>query len=422
MKKSLLFFICLCSTNMCFGQWEEVYRTDTYVFDRLYFQNDDLGFALYDGYDRFFKTTNGFETSQFLRIPEVYSIEEVSFYDSLNGIVLGDDDNIHRTTDGGETWSNNLLDTDEPLYLKSLFTEGRDTIYVAGRKLLRSINGGESWQEVADYNDFFAGHGETMYERETIINIGAKGKNLFITNYFVYKTSDGGQSLNPVALPLDDKNVLSHHFVDSYVADNSIYVLSNSRGVPKQLFKSHDSGNSWQAVVLPVNDYTSVSGINEDTVFITGNEGVLLKTIDGFKSWNKTIIDSDVRINDLLFTENGTGYLVTDQRIYKNSRYTITTRIAEEEPGLVNKATLKQNYPNPFNPTTNIQFELQRASAVQLTIYNLIGRKIDVLYDGFKSTGSHTITFDASDLSGGIYIYELKTDSFAERKIMTLIK
>ncbi|MGN8225421.1 YCF48-related protein [Gracilimonas sp. BCB1] len=422
MKKYLLFFICVFTTCTAFAQWEEVYRSDAYVFDGLYFLDDDLGFALYNGFDYLYRTNDGFETSELVQIPNVYSIEGLSFYDSEYGIVLGDNDNIHRTTDGGKTWSNNLLKTDEPLYLKSLFTEGRDTIYVAGRKLLRSINKGDSWEVIADYDNYFADHSETMYERETVINIGAKGKNLFITNYFVYKTSDGGQNLNPVSLPLSVKNVLSHHFVDSYVVDNSIYIISNSRGVPKQLFKSHDSGNNWQEVILPNYDYISVNGINEDTVFITGNDGILLESSDGFNSWTENVIDPDTRINDVLFTENKTGYLVTDKRIYRNNQFRVITSTNTEEPDQARGFRLKQNYPNPFNPATNIEFTLQQPSSVVLSVYNIMGRKVDELYNGVKSKGSHTLTFDASRLSGGIYFYELKTPSFIERRKMTLVK
>lgn len=422
MKKYLLFFVCVFTTCTALAQWEEVYRSDAYIFDGLYFLDDDLGFALYNGFDYLYRTNDGFETSELVQIPNVYRIEDLSFYDSEYGIVLGDNDNVHRTKDGGKTWSINLLKTDEPLYLKSLFTEGRDTLYVAGRKLLRSTNNGDSWEVIADYDDEFADHSETMYERETVINIGAKGKNLFITNYFVYKTSDGGQNLNPVSLPLDVKNVLSHHFVDSYVVDNSIYVISNSRGVPKQLFKSHDSGNNWQEVILPNYDYISINGINEDTVFITGNDGILLESNDGFNSWTENVIDADTRINDVLFTENKIGYLVTDQRIYRNNQFRVITSSETEEPDKVRGISLEQNYPNPFNPTTNIEFTLQQPSTIVISVYNIVGRKVDELYNGVKFKGSHTVTFDAFRHSAGIYFYELKTPSFVERRKMTLVK
>lgn len=424
MKKILLFFLCVFCTSTAFAQWEEVYRTNAYVFDGLYFLDDELGFALYNGYDHFYKTNDGFETSEFLQIPEVYNIEEFAFYDSLNGLALGPEDNLHRTTDGGKTWSVDLLGVSESLYLESMFTLGRDTIYVGGRKLLRSTNRGESWETIADYNTLFGDHSETMYERETLIDfkLGDGQRNLFITNYYVYRTSDDGENLNPLPLPVDDKNILSHYFVDAYVEGNSVYVLSNSRGYPKKLFKSHDLGNTWQVIELPLNDYTSINGINEDIIFITGDEGVLLETDDAFGSWSKTVIDPETRINDVLFTENNTGYLVTDKRIYRNNQFRIITTSETENPDQAFEISLKQNYPNPFNPTTNIEFRLQQPSNVVLSIYNILGRKVDELYSGLKSSGKHTVTFDASRLSGGIYFYELKTPSFVERRKMILVK
>lgn len=424
MKKILLFFLCLFSTSTAFAQWEEVYRTDSYVFGGLYFLDDDLGFALYNGYDHFYKTNDGFETSEFLQIPEVYNIEEFTFYDSLNGLALGPEDNLHKTKDGGQSWSVDLLGVDEPLYLESMFTIGRDTIYVGGRKLLRSTNGGESWETIAEYSTLFGNHGETMYERETLIDfkLGGGQRNLFITNYFVYRTSDDGENLNPLPLPVKEKNILSHYFVDSYVEGNSVYVLSNSRGYPKKLFKSHDLGNTWQVIELPLNDYISINGVSTDTVFISGDKGVLLETTNGFNNWTKTVIDPDTQINDVLFTKNKTGYLVTNQRIYRNNRFRVITSSEDKHPTKARGISLEQNYPNPFNPTTNIRFTLSQPSNVVISVYNILGRKVDQLYSGFKSTGNHTITFDASQLSGGIYFYELKTSSFAERKKMTLIK
>ncbi len=425
MKKILLFSLCVFfSSTTAFAQWEEIHRTDSYVFSGLYFLDNDLGFALYNGYDHFYKTYDGFETSEFLQIPEVYNIEEFVFYDSLNGLALGPEDNLHKTTDGGQKWSVDLLGVDEPLYLESMFTLGRDTIYVGGRKLLRSTNRGESWETIADYNTLFGGHSETMYERETLIDfkLGSGQRNLFITNYYVYRTSDDGENLNPLPLPVEEKNILSHYFVDSYVEGNAVYVLSSSRVYPKKLFKSHDLGSTWQIIELPLNDYISINGISEDTVFITGDDGVLLKTTDGFDSWSKIVIDAETRINDVLFTENKTGYMVTDRRIYRNNQFRVITSSEAEDLNQPREISLEQNYPNPFNPTTNIEFSLQQPANVVLSVYNILGRKVDEVYNGVKSQGRHTVTFDASRLSGGIYFYELKTPSFVELRKMTLVK
>ena len=73
---------------------------------------------------------------------------------------------------------------------------------------------------------------------------------------------------------------------------------------------------------------------------------------------------------------------------------------------------LNQNYPNPFNPTTNISFTLPERAAVSLKVYDVMGREVATLADNRSFTGgSHTLTFDASTLASGMYIYRLMMDS-----------
>ncbi len=83
---------------------------------------------------------------------------------------------------------------------------------------------------------------------------------------------------------------------------------------------------------------------------------------------------------------------------------------------------LKQNYPNPFNPSTRIVFQLKEDVNVTLSIYDLLGREVATVADEPMKAGTHKITFDASDMSAGVYFYSLKAGSFFEMKKMTLIK
>lgn len=83
---------------------------------------------------------------------------------------------------------------------------------------------------------------------------------------------------------------------------------------------------------------------------------------------------------------------------------------------------LDQNYPNPFNPSTKISFELPSTSKVTLEVYNLIGNKVATLIDGRLPSGSHSSSFDASNLSSGIYIYRIQVGEFVQTKKMLLIK
>ncbi|MBU1937581.1 T9SS type A sorting domain-containing protein [bacterium] len=84
--------------------------------------------------------------------------------------------------------------------------------------------------------------------------------------------------------------------------------------------------------------------------------------------------------------------------------------------------TLHQNYPNPFNPTTQISYNLTKASHVSLKIFDLLGREVAILADEIHPAGLHHTTFDGSGLPSGIYFYHLQADDFAMTKKMVLLK
>lgn len=83
---------------------------------------------------------------------------------------------------------------------------------------------------------------------------------------------------------------------------------------------------------------------------------------------------------------------------------------------------LAQNYPNPFNPTTTISFGLPQSGFTKLVVTDVLGREVAVLVNGIKTTGVHSIDFDASKLSSGIYFYSLSVNDFKATKKMLLIK
>ncbi len=83
---------------------------------------------------------------------------------------------------------------------------------------------------------------------------------------------------------------------------------------------------------------------------------------------------------------------------------------------------LYQNYPNPFNPVTTIRFEVPKAQHINLSVYDVLGRQVKVLFDDFAQPGIIAIDFKADNLASGIYIYQLKTDGYSVSKKMTLLK
>ncbi|WP_020402517.1 T9SS type A sorting domain-containing protein [Gracilimonas tropica] len=83
---------------------------------------------------------------------------------------------------------------------------------------------------------------------------------------------------------------------------------------------------------------------------------------------------------------------------------------------------LDQNYPNPFNPTTNINYSINEAGPVTLKVYDMTGREVATLVNERMSAGSHQVTFDASNLSSGVYLYSLQANGVRLTNKMTLIK
>ncbi len=93
-----------------------------------------------------------------------------------------------------------------------------------------------------------------------------------------------------------------------------------------------------------------------------------------------------------------------------------------EENSDISDFQLSDNYPNPFNPTTQISFSIPYASKVTLEVFNLSGQKVSQLINGEYAKGEYNITFNASTLSSGIYIYRLSAEGFSQTKRMVLIK
>lgn len=85
--------------------------------------------------------------------------------------------------------------------------------------------------------------------------------------------------------------------------------------------------------------------------------------------------------------------------------------------------SLKQNYPNPFNPNTVISYQLPVNSEVSLKVFDVLGREVATLVDGYIASGEYPVVFDAGNLSSGMYFYQLKTaNGFSETKKMMLLK
>ncbi|GJQ62872.1 MAG: hypothetical protein SCALA702_19250 [Melioribacteraceae bacterium] len=96
--------------------------------------------------------------------------------------------------------------------------------------------------------------------------------------------------------------------------------------------------------------------------------------------------------------------------------------ISVEVTSIPSEFNLTQNYPNPFNPTTNITFAIPENGNVKLSVYNMLGEEIAVLINGYREAGNYEVTFNASALNSGIYLYKIEAGNFVNIKKMMLVK
>lgn len=99
-----------------------------------------------------------------------------------------------------------------------------------------------------------------------------------------------------------------------------------------------------------------------------------------------------------------------------------STSNEEENPLRTEAFTLDPNYPNPFSSGTRIAFTLDKAQEVRLSVYDVLGREVDVLVDALTPAGSHEVFFQAGHLASGVYVYRLQAGSQQSARTMILTR
>ena len=116
--------------------------------------------------------------------------------------------------------------------------------------------------------------------------------------------------------------------------------------------------------------------------------------------------------------QNGTGLT--------SELFSVTATTITEVHDLIDKKPnsfgLGQNYPNPFNPTTFITYQLPANTFVTLKVYDELGRLVKTLVEDRQTAGTHSVAFNASNLSSGVYFYRLTAGNYVETKKLMLLK
>ena len=144
------------------------------------------------------------------------------------------------------------------------------------------------------------------------------------------------------------------------------------------------------------------------TMLTASAEGLPLGDLNWFPAQKALWKSHQSDIMAWIMAENETKYQITS---VKPEKGTLPLRFA-----------LEQNYPNPFNPSTEIQYSLAGSAQVSLKVFNVLGEEVAMLVNGTQSAGTHTVTFDASRLPSGVYMYQLHAGANTATRKMVLMK
>ena len=273
----------------------------------------------------------------------------------------------------------------------------------------RSINGGKSWETPVNVTDTRDRELDEVFPQLASVATDHEAFLMFESpDYNVQTvTPDGGTSLTQA----DFKNRV-------YFA--KVTLMPNTGEDPNSAPVAIDKSVATNQNV----DYSGgLSGTDAD-----GDDLVFAIVI---ASLNGTVALSDTSSGDFIYSPNqdffgadSFSFSVSDNFLLDTGKVNITVnQLTVEDPSfLPDLIYLAQNYPNPFNPSTVIEFALPEKGEVSLVVYDLLGNIVAVLQEGSLDAGNHSITWNGTNSSAGIYVYRLQVGGVTETKKMILLK
>jgi len=173
-------------------------------------------------------------------------------------------------------------------------------------------------------------------------------------------------------------------------------------------------------------EYSNISGSR--WYIMDPETGEMLDTI-GVAVDDSLMYNADYTVAGGVLSGRG-GFFTDANTLYTVDFYTGTldkwvysdTDVKAEKKNVPTSYNLSQNYPNPFNPTTVIPFSIDKKANVKLVIYDMLGHEVGVALDNTLNAGNYNINFNASNLSSGVYIYQLNVDGNQISKSMIYLK
>lgn len=351
----------------------------------------------------------------------------------------------YSSSDLGDTWSPiaDLNGKD----VRAMAVGYNGDLYAAtyGTSLYHSSNQGGVWDSVLNipglYADkltavavtpigkvFAGGENGTVYRLEgskwtikisgltskvVTILMADKSSHVFYVNADgLFRTDNDGDKWNALATaPASIKGLASDSSHTLYAA--------NAAGV----FYSSDFGDTWTQG-LGISTANAVAVNRNGIVYAVGSGGTYGSTDQG-KNWILIEGTLNALSPSALIVDNASHlYTGTSSNGIYRSIATILSSVSPSSHAIIGNAQFKENYPNPFSSSTNIQYAVSKPSFITLDIFDLNGKKIISLVNGFKNAGDYSVPFDARsmNLANGIYSCRLSCEGISVAKIIIYCK
>ncbi len=236
--------------------------------------------------------------------------------------------------------------------------------------------------------------------------------------------------LSAIAFPPNSMNMMM---------PDSIYCRVNRKDMDSLYFPHDSTFIGWYSVQAG-RDSMHFDMMNGDSVYGQHNMMQFMNSFQCRLHWDSLMADSAYRHWHLTGVKgwNGTSWAVipsvsvsgsiatfSSAQAYSAIAFvgtpTITTAIVDR--GItIEEFALYQNYPNPFNPSTTIRYSLPHKTAIQLTVFNMLGQQVALPIQGEQEAGYHEFRFDASGLSSGVYFYKIQAGDYMQTRKLLLVK
>jgi hypothetical protein len=209
------------------------------------------------------------------------------------------------------------------------------------------------------------------------------------------------------------------HYIYSLVIKGSAIFAGAGGVIDNGLYVSSNYGISWTQM-MPGQYFWALNKSGANIIAGTNGNGVYISSDNGM-NWEQ--------YNDGMGNQNIYSLLVTSNFIYAGTSTSIWKRSLSQLVGAGNHSSsipqsykLHQNFPNPFNPSTNISYDVRNEGIVRIRIFDALGNEITTLINEKHDPGNYELTWDAGELTSGVYYCKFEVNDFSETRKMALVK